>query len=406
MQDMESDIIQVKHISAAKGMAWRKLSGWSRLLAALAAIVATPRDKTIVLGLYLRDVPKLPALFDVAPDKFRFINLNFLRPDRGFTERAFNKAIALLRPLLRSRRCTTYIWGSYDKRFLGLDLGTVFPDVHRMENGIVASDERTGRFRKAFLIDGTSGYFSGLQATELEKGLQNLDTPNLAADAANAAIVKHVIHSRISKYNYNKPIDQKPGSSDILIAGQVEHDAALLETIRLGESASDLVALVHEHLVPHTPGATVFFKPHPRSKRIEADIADVRRRWPAVKIIEPEVSIVDCLDYRPILATYNSTVGLEAALRGCQVHCFAIAFYSGWGFTVDHVPCDRRTNLLTAEDVFLYIIRNRMRFVDTSLKNLVPAEVALGIAATAPQLQPRPGAFGKLETLKTVRAPS
>ncbi|MEO1711634.1 MAG: hypothetical protein AAFR70_15360, partial [Pseudomonadota bacterium] len=46
--------------------------------------------------------------------------------------------------------------------------------------------------------------------------------------------------------------------------------------------------------------------------------------------------------------------GLEAALRGVEVHLTGVSFYSHRGFTVDHValPPTRRKNQLAAIDVY------------------------------------------------------
>jgi capsular polysaccharide export protein len=108
----------------------------------------------------------------------------------------------------------------------------------------------------------------------------------------------------------------------------------------------------------------VYFKPHPRSRTTEADLDFIRERYPAIRIIDGGVSIVPVIAGKPTVATLTSGVGLEAAVRGCKVHTFGIPFYSHWGFTTDHIPCERRTNRLSAEDVLLHVMMRYTRYAD------------------------------------------
>lgn len=55
----------------------------------------------------------------------------------------------------------------------------------------------------------------------------------------------------------------------------------------------------------------------------------------------------------------TSNIGFEAKMAGKEVHCFGVPYYSGWGFTNDHVIVPRRKKQRTLEEVFhVYHIKN------------------------------------------------
>jgi capsular polysaccharide export protein len=356
---------------------YRAINRPLRLWHALRMIRASRQGDVIILGLFLRNVPKIPAIFSVEPGRMRYINLNFLRADRGSSQAGFESAMRQIKAALAGKTYKTFVWGSYDKRFLQCDIATFLSNVNRIENGIFLSDRRAGSYRLSFLVDGPAGYFSGLEATRLETDLEALTPGALRAHPANQTLLAQVLSGRLSKYTYRKPLDNKPTATDILVAGQMALDAALLETNCLGKSMLELIGLVHQRLLPHHPGARVFFKPHPHSKTAAREISEIAAQWPKVEFIAADTSIIDCLDNKPVVATYTSTAGLEAALRGSEVHCFGNAFYAGWGFTVDHVAAPRRTNRLQPDDVYLHIVSQRMIFVNAAGSAIIPAEQAL-----------------------------
>jgi capsular polysaccharide export protein len=356
---------------------WNRLRGKVALQHALWKLRRINNTDAIVLTFYMRDVPHLPALFGLEGQPVHFISLNAMRPDRGVSPSDYAAAAAQVRAAIHNKSCSTYVWGYYDKRFMGRDLRLDFPNIHRIENGIIVADARSRRYRRTFLIDQPDAYFCGYRATELENALNALVAQDAPRRPEDQLLLDHVIGHRVSKYVYDSPPDERPGPDDILIIGQVEGDASILETICLGKTAPELVALVHDHIVPAKPGARLFFKAHPRSHSIARDTALIRQNWPDVRIINPKSSVLECLVDKPAIATLTSGVGLEAALHGCEVHCLGLAFYAGWGFTKDYVACERRHNTLSAADVFLQIVRRHMRFVDPSLTRLVPLEQML-----------------------------
>ncbi len=362
----------------------RRIHGEFRFWWAIAQIKLVPAGDLIILGFYMRGVPTIPALFRPGDRKPVLIGLNFLQPERGFSQNDFRRYLKRIAATVKNRQYRTFVWGYFDERLLGENVGDTLANVYRIENGIIGSPIQSKRYKTAFLVDSKSAYFDGRVPTELEDRLNALRPGELPTERISQAILQHVIAHRLSKYVYNGAIGERPGPRDILIVGQVEHDAALTKTICLGRTAHDLVALVHEHVAPKHPDARIFFKPHPRSLTIDEDVRKVRKRWPDVTIIGADVGIINCIDNKPIIATYTSTVGLEAALRGCAVHNFGLAFYSGWGFTRDYVPCPRRKNRLSAEDVFLFIVRRVMQFTDESLTRIIPAHDALCVTLDEP----------------------
>ena len=110
--------------------------------------------------------------------------------------------------------------------------------------------------------------------------------------------------------------------------------------------------------------SNIYYKAHPKNSTNNNDVSIINKNFPKVEIINSNVNVIDALTNKPDVAVMTSGVGLEAAIRGCIVHCFGLSFYSNWGFTTDYVECDRRINTLTADDVLAHIIFNESVYFD------------------------------------------
>lgn len=86
------------------------------------------------------------------------------------------------------------------------------------------------------------------------------------------------------------------------------------------------------------------------------ELKEIKNCYGDTIIIDNEnINFVETIENKPTIATMSSGAGLEAAIHGCTVISYCISFYSNWGFTIDKYQCDRRTNMLSVEDVFLYV---------------------------------------------------
>jgi len=202
----------------------------------------------------------------------------------------------------------------------------------------------------SLVLDKKGIYFDPGQASDLETILQN---NVFSADEIQRAqlIKKTLIHSEISKYNVGERKtlvhSAKPGQRIILVPGQVEGDAS----IRLGctdiRTNNQLLQAVREN----APDAYLIYKPHP-------DVLSGNRKGlkktgdsPNFDQLVTDISISRCLDNIDEVHTMTSLVGFEGLLRNKQVTTYGLPFYAGWGLTNDKNKLERRSRVLTIDEL-------------------------------------------------------
>ncbi|WP_149538548.1 capsular polysaccharide export protein, LipB/KpsS family [Siccirubricoccus phaeus] len=209
-----------------------------------------------------------------------------------------------------------------------------------------------------------------------------------AALLARAARLRQaLLAANITKYNLagDAPsLALPPGRRAILVAGQVEDDAAMR---RGGGRIRGNLALLRAVRAAN-PDAVLLFKPHP-------DVVSGMRRGavpPAAAAaladhVLPQVPIGALYGMVQEVHTISSLAGFEALLRGLKVTTYGQPFYAGWGLTEDRDPPPRRgrrlcLDALTAAALILYI-----RCFDPVTGLPCPPELLVQRLATAP---PRP----------------
>ncbi|MBY0405110.1 MAG: hypothetical protein K2X66_14510, partial [Cyanobacteria bacterium] len=60
------------------------------------------------------------------------------------------------------------------------------------------------------------------------------------------------------------------------------------------------------------------------------------------KVLSPDLEPLALMAGFHRVYTVTSVLGLEALIMGCEVHCFGLPFYAGWGLTQDRMTCPRR----------------------------------------------------------------
>ena len=310
----------------------------------------------VVLGFL---VNKREALFLPTVRKgAKIVRVNFLRGAPGLDGTQAKAKLRFLLKLLPDD-VTIVVWGYRDRINLGFHVEELISDVIRIEAGLVPG-KPDGRNMTAFLRSRKGIYFDGRSASELEEQLNGLTSADTTAPREN--LIESLVKTGVTKFKAERS-EFKFADNPVLIVGQVRGDQALTYTDTACETNTDLARLVLGGGTFNS-SHSFYYKAHPKNKQNEAEIRSLRESYPQLTILPTSLSIIDLLDQKPTVATITSGVGLEAALRGCQVHCYGVSFYSNWGFTVDHVPCARRTARLRAVDVAAAIMIDQTTYVD------------------------------------------
>ncbi len=233
-----------------------------------------------------------------------------------------------------------FILGYGDKSALGFDFSD-YGLITRLEAPLFGYSSGSNSVFFGYLVDHRAPYFDGRLPTDLEKMI--LD-PRATASSEEIELVKLISDSKIQKYMDLKAVfDSELKSTDLVIVGQVRGDAAYLETENLCQSNVDLV----NQSMKAIKADRYFYKGHPRNRFNKDDLKELAG-IDNLTIIPEDVSFASLLHGKPMIAVMTSGAGLEAAVRGCQVYCFGISFYSNWGFTTDMLECARRTMVFDA----------------------------------------------------------
>lgn len=204
----------------------------------------------------------------------------------------------------------------------------------------------------SLVLDKSGIYYDPSQASDLETLLQTKAFSS--AELARAEALKNaLLENELSKYNLGKGFDKSllgasPAQKIILIPGQVEGDASIIKGCVDVKTNTDLIMAVRKN----EPEAYLIYKPHPdvvsgnRKGKVNADI--VRNH---IDLELTDTSITDCLASVDEVHTMTSLVGFEGLMRGLNVVCYGLPFYSNWGLTEDKHPLKRRTKKLTLNEL-------------------------------------------------------
>ncbi|WFE72447.1 hypothetical protein P8S55_04960 [Halomonas sp. M1] len=176
-------------------------------------------------------------------------------------------------------------------------------------------------------------------------------------------------NARLTKYYNPKPYDKKNGFEKkrrhaVLVLGQVEDDASVLNSASKVKSNASLIAKA----VEENPNSDIFYRPHPdyyygtrKGKKIKKELLSL------CAIIPPDSSLYEVFEQVDTVYTISSLSGFEALIFGLDVKVFGAPFYSGWGLTNDEVVINRRNKELSLEEIFYisYFIYPRYMGLET-----------------------------------------
>lgn len=255
-----------------------------------------------------------------------------------------------------SRETVIFVnWGYSSSKALGFapaDLG--FKDVY-LESDLFGFGRDQNRAIVGYLMDKQRPHFDGRGPSDLEDLLNAYSSGDWQTDPDAAAFIVALRKAKMHKYSqFSAEFGElEVHEDDLVIFGQVESDAAWV----FSESAIKTnVQLIGKALQSVPEAKTVYFKPHPRHKTWPQDRIEIAQLYPQVRQVDPGVSFKSMLVNKPSVFVNTSGTGLDAGLAGCQVYTAGLAFYSGWGATIDVGPTTpRRRNVLTFEDIVIVI---------------------------------------------------
>ena len=226
--------------------------------------------------------------------------------------------------------------------------------IWRVEDGFIRSVSLGSNYAPpaSLVVDKQGLYFNPQQPSDLETILLETDFTDAQLNEARQ-LKKQLIEQAISKYNVgSRGIENlfinSATKRKILIPGQVADDASILKGCQDINSNLKLLKIVRKN----HPDAYLIYKPHPDvlsgNRKGNISKEDLAVYCDQVVI---DVSITDCLQQVDEVHTMTSLVGFEALMRGLDVYCYGIPFYSGWGLTNDRHNCSRRTRQLATDQL-------------------------------------------------------
>ncbi|CAA6827800.1 MAG: Capsular polysaccharide export system protein KpsC [uncultured Sulfurovum sp.] len=224
--------------------------------------------------------------------------------------------------------------------------------IYRIEDAFIRSVALGSSFSKPYSlsIDSRGIYFDPRKSSDLEYLFQNHDFSDELIERAKK-VRAEVLSSKFSKYNHlghsEIRIDREKYSKVILVTGQVEDDMSV-KFGAYGLNNSDLLEMVKKN----NPKAYIIYKPHPdvlSGNRIGDILQEITDR--CANEIQKNISIDSCIAVADEVHTLTSGAGFDALLRGKAVFTYGMPFYAGWGLTIDHRKCERRTRTLTLDEL-------------------------------------------------------
>ena len=225
--------------------------------------------------------------------------------------------------------------------------------------------------------------------SELEAMLEASEFP-AGMRARAAALRARIVADRIGKYGAadETPMPERSSRRLVLVPGQVEDDRSVL--LGGGDVAGNLDLLRRVRLAE--PEAKIWFRPHPDvdtgHRRGRVDDADALIHVDRVVRGGSMAALLAVVDAVHVL---TSLTGFEALLRGREVVCHGIPFFSGWGLTRDLASApDRRTRRLGLDELVAATLIRYPRYLDPVTRLPCPPEVLIARIAETPRTRATP----------------
>ncbi|ASP35860.1 hypothetical protein [Labrenzia sp. VG12] len=245
------------------------------------------------------------------------------------------------------------------------------------------------------VMDRTGIYYDASQPSDMEACINRRRTVGGDAEALRA--MDDLRASRLSKYNH-AVIDDLTGlglqSADrqdrVLVIDQTAGDASIVGA----GAGSDTFDTMLRTAVAENPHAEFLLRVHPETMlgrkagnfsagRLESlaqrdGILGRCQSEGRLRLTPEPVNPWALLDGCAKVYCVSSQLGFEAVLAGCEVHCFGMPFYGGWGITRDRlVPPPSRRGAASPEAVFAGAYIDYSYYVDHASRSLLNIHEAI-----------------------------
>ncbi|PWQ95011.1 glycosyltransferase family 29 protein [Leucothrix arctica] len=252
--------------------------------------------------------------------------------------------------------------------------------IVKLEDGFLRSVNLGSNYSlpSSLVFDDQGIYFDPGQPSTLESILSSHVFDAVLMKRART-LKTQIVSLGVSKYNLglqHSIVISKHSAEQvvILVPGQVADDVS----IELGciDITTNLELLTSVRKA--NPAAYIIYKPHPdvvsgnRAGSMPSEIALQH----CDQIIE-NLSLPICLNMADEVHTLTSLVGFEALLRGIDVHCYGLPFYSNWGLTHDRHILDRRQRQLNIDELVAGTLLLYPRYYDWSTQSYINAETVV-----------------------------
>ncbi len=203
-------------------------------------------------------------------------------------------------------------------------------------------------FRHSIIFDEGGLYMNAHVPSRIENILNSNWTLSEKDFIRAKALMDIIIREKISKYNCQPMGRIIPASRPIkvLVVDQVYGDKSI--EFGMADDETTFRELI-KAAVDENPDADIYIKAHPViSKGHFANVQETDN----IHILTETVNPIDLLQQMDKVYVVSSQMGFEAVMCGCEVHCFGMPFYAGWGLTYDRLVCERRKKKRTVEEVF------------------------------------------------------
>jgi len=204
----------------------------------------------------------------------------------------------------------------------------------------------------SIVVDDRGMYYDARTESRMEYLIKTIDINEEGLKEKAQKAIDLILKYEINKYNNSVPVPKgtfQKKESNVLILSQIKGDVSL----ELG-LANDITTLeMIEIAKKENPTKNIYVKLHPDilsgKKKSDISLEDIPED---VKVVEGEYNSVSTLKNFSKVYVKTSGMGFEALLTGCEVVCFGVPFYSGWGLTDDRQKCDRRGQNKTLLELF------------------------------------------------------
>ncbi|MDF1816873.1 MAG: hypothetical protein P1V20_32020 [Verrucomicrobiales bacterium] len=247
----------------------------------------------------------------------------------------------------------------------------------RTEDGFLRSVGLGANFHApiSLVFDSRGMYFDSTRPSDLEVILN--ETKFSTSDCERARqLIDSLVRNRITKYNLKSQSEADWGSRDqpkILVPRrQDEHFRSAN-----GQSPcfSNLAFL--ERVRRENPSSIIAYKPHPDvAEKLRPGSANLDEMKYLCDVLIQDLDIIPWLETCDEVHTLTSQTGFEALLRGKDVTCYGVPFYSGWGLTTDKIHCDRRNRKLRIEELVAGVLMDYPLYLNPNTSEFMTAHDA------------------------------